>query len=456
MDDWGLLQQYVRDASRDAMEQLVRRHQDMVYAAACREVGNRHLAADITQAVFLVLIRRASRIGPDVVLPGWLFKVMRFAAADARKSQARRERHERRAAAMKMETSSGTDLQGDPRLLLLLNDAIASLPRIYRDAVVMKYLQGKSHVEVASALRINENAARQRLFRAIGRLRAQLNSKALAAAGVGAVEATLAATSARAAPSEVTSAIHSAMFSAQARSDVAALATRTLRSMYMWNIKLAVTICGLVLFPLVMGIMLHSVMAQQVNSLPVALAPASQPGAVISKHGPAKTPRDTIKQAFDAACAGDASGFLSCFDQTDDADQKTLEILVHVLSAAKELRDSVADKFGATVADNLFSATGVGVIGTDIGGSDEAIISDSQATVDVHTGPGKILLVKIGDVWKISPTVLVNLNRAGVEVQDRLAPEMRSLARDVRAGKYTTIEDFRSASADRLKVEPGN
>ena len=200
MDDWSLLQQYVQNGSHPAMDQLIRRHLDMVYAAARREVGDEHLAADVTQAVFLVLMRRASRIGPGVVLAGWLFKVMRFAAADARKSQARRGRHEREAATMKSEISCDTDSQCDPQLIPLLNDAIASLPSIYRDAVVMKYLEGKSHLEVAQAQKINENAARQRLFRAIERLRVKLSRQASAVLIAGTVEATLAATAAQSAP----------------------------------------------------------------------------------------------------------------------------------------------------------------------------------------------------------------------------------------------------------------
>ncbi len=71
------------------------------------------------------------------------------------------------------ETDRGEDAE---RLEGLLDEAIAKLPRRDRDAVVLRYLQGKSFAEVGEALRINENAARQRLFRALGKLRERLGT----------------------------------------------------------------------------------------------------------------------------------------------------------------------------------------------------------------------------------------------------------------------------------------
>jgi hypothetical protein len=51
--------------------------------------------------------------------------------------------------------------------------------RADRDAVVMKYLLGKSHREIAEALHTTEGNARQRLFRTLGKLRSILQRKGL-------------------------------------------------------------------------------------------------------------------------------------------------------------------------------------------------------------------------------------------------------------------------------------
>jgi len=180
MNDWELLQQYVRKDSRQAMDELVRRHMAMVYAAALRELGDPHLAEDVSQAVFIVLLRRAATLSRRVILAGWLFNATRYAAANALRSRRRRDMHERKAAEMKPDITPPAAAGENAQILPLLNSAVAALPTHDRDAVVMRYLQGKSCGEVAVALNISEDTARQRLHRALIKLRRSLGLKGLA------------------------------------------------------------------------------------------------------------------------------------------------------------------------------------------------------------------------------------------------------------------------------------
>src|SRR5688572_338193 len=95
------LHAYVTTASSEAFAALVRAHVDLVYTAARRQVrGDAHLADDVTQAVFVILARKAATIRAASLLPGWLLKTTHYAALNANHLAARRRHHERRAAAM--------------------------------------------------------------------------------------------------------------------------------------------------------------------------------------------------------------------------------------------------------------------------------------------------------------------------------------------------------------------
>jgi RNA polymerase sigma factor (sigma-70 family) len=126
----------------------------------------------VTQAVFLVLLRRAGEIGPKTVLAGWLFKTTLYAVADLRKKQMRRRHHEQEAARMHAATTPPNP--PDPQALELLNAALSRLSTADRDALVLRYFEGRPATEIAMTLGGTENAVRQRLFRALARLRKHL------------------------------------------------------------------------------------------------------------------------------------------------------------------------------------------------------------------------------------------------------------------------------------------
>jgi DNA-directed RNA polymerase specialized sigma24 family protein len=96
-DDMALVREYAASQSEWAFETLVSRHINLVYSAALRRVCDAHLAEEITQAVFIILARKAGSLGNHVVLSGWLYRTAQFAAADALKTQRRRQWREQEA-----------------------------------------------------------------------------------------------------------------------------------------------------------------------------------------------------------------------------------------------------------------------------------------------------------------------------------------------------------------------
>jgi len=167
-DDMSLVREFAGQQNEAAFEALVTRHVNLVYSAALRQVGDAHTAEEVTQAVFIILARKAASLRPGTFLTGWLFKTTRYAARAARRSRVRRLQRETQAY---MDHSQITEEEAWPQIVPLLDEALASLGETDRRAVLLRYFERKTLAEVGATLGVNEDAARKRVNRGLEKLR---------------------------------------------------------------------------------------------------------------------------------------------------------------------------------------------------------------------------------------------------------------------------------------------
>jgi RNA polymerase sigma factor (sigma-70 family) len=194
--DLELLARYTRQNAEDAFAELVRRHLDLVYSAALRQVRSPQLAEDVAQSTFINLAHNAHRLSPDTTLTSWLYKVTRHAAIDVVRREARRQAREQIACDLDaMNASADNWTLIEP----MLDEAMHALDDTDRSAVLLRYFENKSLREVGQTLGTSEDGAQKRVSRAVDRLR-EFFAKRGVAVGAGGLVAVISAHAVQAAP----------------------------------------------------------------------------------------------------------------------------------------------------------------------------------------------------------------------------------------------------------------
>jgi RNA polymerase sigma factor (sigma-70 family) len=247
MDDIELLAQYARYNSETAFATLVERHVNLVYSTALRSADNPHAAEEITQAVFIILARKASSLSKRTVLSGWLHQTARLTAANFLRTEIRRARREQEAYMQSFLNEPEPEIW--PQIAPLLDGAMGQLGQKDHDAVVLRFFEGRNFKEVGAALGASEDAAKVRVNRALEKLR-----KFFAKHGVSSTTAiiagTISANSVQAAPVALAKSVTAVAIAkgAAASGSTLTLIKGALKIMAWTKAKAAVVVCVGVLF----------------------------------------------------------------------------------------------------------------------------------------------------------------------------------------------------------------
>jgi RNA polymerase sigma factor (sigma-70 family) len=199
-DDITLLREFARNNSEEAFAALVTRHVNLVYSVALRSVRDPHLAGEITQAVFIVLARKADSLGDKTILPGWLCRTARYASANELTIQRRRQ-HREQEAYMQSILNEAEPMHEKTwnQIAPLLDGAMEKLGQKDHDALVLRFFENKTFAEVGATLGASEDAAKMRVNRALEKLRKFFTKRGVSST-TAIIAGTISANSVQAAP----------------------------------------------------------------------------------------------------------------------------------------------------------------------------------------------------------------------------------------------------------------
>ncbi|WP_166346152.1 RNA polymerase sigma factor SigM [Phytoactinopolyspora limicola] len=179
-DDEELLRRHV-DGEHDAFGELVRRHQDRLWAVALRTLGDPDDAADALQDALVNAFRRASSFRSESAVTTWLHRVVVNACLDRVRHTAARPSDPvafdgTESPAVTAAAAPGADPADMTPLRLDLEAALATLPPEQRVPLVLVDVEGYRVAEVAEMLGLPSGTVKSRCARGRARLLPLLTS----------------------------------------------------------------------------------------------------------------------------------------------------------------------------------------------------------------------------------------------------------------------------------------
>jgi RNA polymerase sigma factor (sigma-70 family) len=161
--DRQLLEDFTSRRSESAFAALVGRHGPMVLRVCRRVLRHEQDAEDALQATFLVLARHTAAIQKRDALAAWLHGVAYCTAMKAKRTAARRRRHE---ALLQTFASRAAPSPAWDDVQAVLDEEVQRLPPCFREAFVRCVLEGQGGAEVAAALGCQAGTVKSRVSRA--------------------------------------------------------------------------------------------------------------------------------------------------------------------------------------------------------------------------------------------------------------------------------------------------
>jgi RNA polymerase sigma-70 factor (ECF subfamily) len=167
--DEALLEVFLR-GQESAFTELVRRHEDRIFALALKMTGNRSDALDATQDTFIQCFRQAAKFRGESAFGTWLYRIGINSCRDLLRKRKRLPALEDEVPEADPPSDRGPSIEDAVSARLDLRTALAALNEDYREAVALHDLGGVPYEEIATMTGVSIGTVKSRISRGRKRL----------------------------------------------------------------------------------------------------------------------------------------------------------------------------------------------------------------------------------------------------------------------------------------------
>ena len=170
--DDGELVRCIGEGDTEALRALYERYGSIVFGMAYRLLGDRQLAEECTQDVFVAIWRGADGYDPKRArVSSWMIAIARNRAVDLARARAARPADPHSEIRSSDDSPDAADLAAAADSARRVAAALAELSAAQREALTLAYFHGLSHQEIADRLLLPLGTVKGRIRLALDRLR---------------------------------------------------------------------------------------------------------------------------------------------------------------------------------------------------------------------------------------------------------------------------------------------
>lgn len=167
--EFALIQK-AQKGDTEALEKLIDRYYDNIFSYLFRKVGSIELAEDLTQEVFLRLVKTLSRYRPTGKFSNYVFTI----AVNAANDYFRKNKLFIHEELNSIDIDAGIDIEGiliEQEQHIRLKEALGKLPDMQKDAILLRYFHNMKIKDIAKITGTNPSTVKSRISQGLNKLK---------------------------------------------------------------------------------------------------------------------------------------------------------------------------------------------------------------------------------------------------------------------------------------------